>query len=633
MGQGFIDVPLTTRQRSQAPTPVATAAYEDVPLDAAPDFRMEVKASDSPHHTSDFFRELWQGVNPIAALKSLGQMVQDPKGTAVGMLSAQGKLAEDAKAAFEAGDYVTGTRKFLNYLVPILGPGIDRAGDLMVEGKTGAGLGATTAIATQIAAPELLRRTPAVNVRTAPSSLNAAERSAVDFGMREGIPVDAATATGNRFVRGTQKLADESLVGSAVGSHAAQQQAAGLTATGERLAARAHPSPVMAEQAGQGVRDAVTSNASVSHALANTAYERLRALEAKQAQWIATQQQGGVLAPMTSGTIFTKTPFAVDVTPTKAAMLPVYEALKKEAELAPASVMGSKARALVALDKLMSGPDMAPLSVVDAALGDLKTMARAEADFRRTPGQGIAAEAVTNLDRSVVAAAKQAGPDVFKALMEGRAATVNKYKTLDVLDALRDEPVKVFQQLTANKDTAINLLRDVKKQAPAELPKIGRAYLEGLMEKATAEGGFSRADGVFRDWQNLGAATKRELFQSPALIKDLDDFFLLAKRMSTNPNPSGTALTWAKGAEAGLLMADPMKGTTVSLSAGALSKLLHSPRAVKAMVRGLRVPLGNRAAAAAATTEIAKIARDAGIPLVPVPASADQSGDRGAPQR
>src|SRR5205814_8718588 len=96
--------------------------------------------------------------------------------------------------------------------------------------------------------------------------------------------------------------------------------------------------------------------------------------------------------------------------------------------------------------------------------------------------------------------------------------------------------------LVAPKDSAIQHLRRVQEMAPAEIPKIGRAYLEDLLSMATAEGGFDRAARLQAEWQKLGPETKRILFPDLAHRAQLDHFFLLAKRLSDNPNPSGTAV-------------------------------------------------------------------------------------------
>ena len=568
-------------------------------------------------HVSDFAGEVGHALNPVEWVKGLYGMATDLVGTAKGMGAQHERIFRDGQAALRNGDYVTAGRKFVNYLVPIVGPITDRSADLMAEGKYGKGAGVMAGFGLQAAIPGAVSRVPRVRVPVAPRNINAAERAAVDFGMREGISVDAATATGNRFVRSGQRVADESLAGGAIGGRARQAQAEGFATVGDRLAARTNPAPVTAEQAGQGVRDAVRGRGNTLNAEATTAYDRLRALEAQATPQTVNVTQAGRTAG--GGSIPVNVPtsmrLAVDIAPTKAAMQPIYEALKREAELVP--LMGDKARALTSLDRLMNAPDKAPLSIADAALSDIKTMARVDEAFKRTTGQGVAAQAVTNLDRAVVTAAKQGGPDVFKALMDGRAATINKYKSIEVFDALRAEPVRVFNQLTANKDSAVSLLRQVQREAPKELPRLGRAYLDGLLEKAKAAGGFDRADGLFQSWQNLGAESKRLMFRDPGLVRDLDQFFLLAKKTAENPNPSGTAFTLLKGGELTLLVNNPVLGIPVTLSGAALSKLLHSPRAVRLMVRGLRLPLGNRAASATASAELAAIARESGVPLAP----------------
>ena len=576
-------------------------------------------------HAADFVGEVGHALNPIEMAKSLYGVATNLHGTVKGMGEAQGRLYQDAEAAFQSGDYLTATRKFANYLMPILGPIVDRSSDLFAEGKYGAGTGAMVGLGLQSAIPAAVSRVASVRPRLLPQNPTPAVRDAVTFGAREGIPIDAATATGNPVVRGAQWGAERTAGGSMVAGRARQGQADALAATGERIAGRVHPSAVTAEQAGQGVRDAVSRRAAGYDTTADTSYSRLRAFEQQQATTIA--QTGGIRGPATSARPFTNQPLAVDIAPTKAALRPTYDALVQENKVVPFISGSQKGKALVMLERIMAGPDTVPLSVADGALSEIKAMARVDDAFRRTAGQGVAAQAVTNLDRSVVAAARQGGPDVFRSLMDGRAATVNKYKTIDILDTLRTEPVQVFTQLTAGKDSAITLLRDVVRTAPQELPKVGRAYLEGLLQKATAEGGFSRTQGLMADWQRLGPEAKRLLF-GPARVTDLDNFFLLAKRMSENPNPSGTAFQVGIGAQGALLFTNPGLGAGVQLAGAALTKVLTSPRAVRVLMRGMRIPLGDRAAATAAAAELSKIVRESAVPLVPAVAEESEESTR-----
>jgi hypothetical protein len=522
---------------------------------------------------------LWKHLNPATMVTGLYEAVKTPEAfrqTVANLGNAQlaqfGKAYEDLKQGHgweAAGHTVAG-------VLPVLGPAAAAVGERIAETGdiatgVGEGLGLAGSVVVPGAAVKVAKTVGSLPIVPRIGSATPAVNDAVQFGLREGVPVDVATATDSRFLRGTQRLAEESMLGSGIGAKARAAQADALTATGERLAGRTHPTAVTAEQAGQAVRDAVSGRATRYAAAADAAYGRLRALLAK-------------------------TPIDVDVAATKQALQPIYEALKREAELVPFISGSQKGRAYVMLDRLMQAPDVAPLSVADAALGELKGLARVDDAFRRTAGQGIAAEAVTNLEQAVRTAARQGGPDVFRALMEGRAATVNKFKTIDVLDQLATEPVGVFNQATWAKDAGIARLRELARVAPQEMAHIGRAWLENALAKATAEGGFGRAQGLLADWQKLGPQTKQLLFRDAAHIKDLDHFFLLAKKLAENPNPSGSALTMFKGGELAGLLSFSGPGAAYTLSMPVLAKLLLSPKTTRFLLQGARLPVGATAA-------------------------------------
>lgn len=730
--------------------------------------------------TKDFLGEALKSVDPRGINAGVQQAFWHPLDTVSAMGQAQGALKDKAEDAFKKGDYAEGVRHVLSYLIPVLGPRLDQAGDYMQKGEIAKGLGATTDVAAQAFGPKVLKDALPASTGALAANPNAAEAEAVAFGQRQGIPVDAATATGNPFVRGTQKLADQSLGGSVVGQRAQAAQAQGLATVGEQLAAKSNPAAVTTEQAGQAVREGVTGAVHKAHGDASIAYERLRKMEedprnlsviepevvpdapdapmrfvskpkatsdeiflsalqdarkqgykgtaaelkgqfddrvasAKRlreatlegdeyghAQFLkAIRDLGGLrmydknyvagakTTRMTSEfdnvkgffkgqRIYTEKglaaddmvmqlrqdprwasvlddstdlnemlreiatargegassgdlqhflrgegvrpgakwweaqkpaqeiKMAVDLTASKAALKPTYDTLKREAELVP--LVGDKARALTSLDRLLNGPDYAPLSVVDAALGELKTFARADNPDLRTIGQGKAHAAIQNLDLAVRQAAERAGPEAVRALGEGRQATIAKYAAADVLDTLNAEPVRTAKGLTAPGDSALQRLRAVAQQAPQSVPQIARSVLDGFLDKATESGGFAHADKLYADWQKLGDGTKALLYKDPAYIKDLDNFFLLAKKLAENPNPSGSALTLAKGGELSLLISNPIAGAATSVSAMALSKLLHSPLGVKLLTKGLVIP----ARSGAATVYAAELSRAIG---------------------
>jgi hypothetical protein len=289
----------------------------------------------------------------------------------------------------------------------------------------------------------------------------------------------------------------------------------------------------------------------------------------------------------------------------------MYDRLKREAELIP--MQGDKARALAALDRLMQGPDAAPLSIAESALGELKALARSDdLPELRGKGAGIAAAAVRRLDAAVRGRAAQAGHETLTALDEGRRATRNKYAAAEVLELLSAEPRQVFNQLTASKDIGAQRLRAVSKIAPEAMPDIARAFLEDLVQQATEEGGFLHTDRLMTSWHKLGAETKARLFPKKGQIADLDNFFLLAKKIKENPNPSGTAQTLTA------------TNLLASIPSWALAKMLYSPEAVKALTTARMARGGSQMSRGLALAQITRAARSVDVPLELIPALAER---------
>jgi hypothetical protein len=617
---------MTSRGRTlDPPEPIRPVASHAPPRDTIRVPLAELGAPDDERtiadSAGDYLSEAFASLNPRTINQAVQSAFWHPIDTAKGVLSAQDQVRQEALAAFEAGDPTTGVGKMLDWLVPFLGPRMSEAGDLLAEGQTARGLGALTDVAGQVGGPAALAKAPRIGVsaRVLPRNTNPAEASAAAFGAREGIPVDAATATGSPFVRGVQALADRSAIGSVVSGRAKAAQAAELVRVGDELATRVHPTAITAEQAGESLRATLEGRMTALNTSATAAYDQLRAMEAAAPPQPTAARPGAAPQPMR---------LAVDVGRVKSALKPVYEGLLRERELAGV-LQGGKARALVALDSLMTGPDFAPLSIVDAALGDIKALSRqapGEIPAMRTPGQAVASTIVRELDAQVQATASAAGPQAIKALMDGRAATKQKYAVADVLEDLTSgtggEPVRIARRLAAQKDTAVAKLKALEAIAPAELPKIGRAVIDDVIERATSATKDGTA-GALAEWSKLGADTKRLLFGKPEYIQDLNDFFLLAKKMRENPNPSGTALTLAQGSELGLLYSTSGASLPISIGAGTLSAMLHSPTVVRALTRTMSASMsGHRAAVVAAGTNLMTAAKEAGITLAP--AAADE---------
>jgi hypothetical protein len=694
----------------------------------------------------------WEMLNPVTMLQGVAGAVAHPIDTARGLVNAQTAELGKARDAFGAGRYSEMLGHAAAGVLPVVGPvaanigeGIAESGDVATGMGRALGVLAPTGAAVRAGGKVLGaakgRMPPAKMARPQSAAAAAKQAEAVRWALEQGIPVDAATATGNRVVRGAKAVADSSLGGALSGQRAATARAEALARTGRGLASQADAAPATAETAGAAVRERVQDVIRNEATAADEAYGRVRTAERNAmpddvpvsrpvaagrtvdqgfiGHWLADdlQEMGyqagggskkfydlaesewrpgdadaarygiGVGSGRVAGTptqemfhaagvsgsraeIATKIrrylngesdnpriaavvdamgeawdgqrfdwdlltddtlartglkrnqfkspitmpameapgaskffgdeapglnasgtepmQLAVPLAPAKDALRPVFERLMRKKELT-GQLMGDEARAATALDALISGPDNAPLSVVDAALGDLKAAARGAAmPELRSQGQGLAAQAVAELETLVQQRAKAAG--VWDDLRAGRDATIAKWTAAETLDKLRAEPVQTFRMLTSSGDAAVERLREVQRIAPAEVPKIGRAYVDGLIDMATAEGGFGREAKLWAEWDKLGTETKAMLYPNKELRSALDNFFLVGKKMAENPNPSGTALVAQVPGQAALMMLEPVSGVSLLIGGGVVSKLLNSPTTARLLTQGMQTP-------------------------------------------
>jgi hypothetical protein len=102
----------------------------------------------------DYFQGAWDN------LKQSGQgmvnTVAHPIQTVKDIGTAQDSLRLKAEDAFKKGDYATGLRHSLSYLMPVIGPSLDQLGDQAQSGEVAKALGGATSLAGQLAAPQAL---------------------------------------------------------------------------------------------------------------------------------------------------------------------------------------------------------------------------------------------------------------------------------------------------------------------------------------------------------------------------------------------------------------------------------------------------------------------------------------------
>ncbi len=683
-----------------------------------------------------------QGLNPLTGIQTIGKALipeaaaraagvsgpaastYGPVNAVRGVLAAQGVPLQKAQASYQAGDYATAARHFIDYLVPIAGPVMDRAADRAQAGHVMAGAGDALALGLSLFGPKGLQT--AAETRAIPSRPVAPSptQAAVQFGQDRGIPVDLATATDNSAIRGIQALADRSLAGTVVAKRAQAAQAAGLERVGGELADQVHPAAVLPEQAGTNVAAALTQKIGGLTKQANTAYDTVRGIEGRPENLMpvplppapvdaipadvagqvrrivheldampytqrllqpaakgsslehvpgtggagaavfddivgrleagsptraVVQQQleqylgGGKETPIVraaldvalergkgqggrtvgkpalppsamdvptalEGTRETHAPMALPVpyADVKTALKPIYDQLARQLPL----TQRQSDPGFNAIGQILDGPDWAPLSQADRDLSAIKTVARERG--------GLAKVAVQKLGAAVNQAAVDAGPEVSRALSQGRAATVAKYAATDVLESLKAEPVRTINAMTAPKDAGIQALRTVTREVPQLAPQIARAWLEDRLQLATADGGFTHADKLAADWSKLGTQTKALLFPKAGQVADLDHFFLLAKKMAVNPNPSQTAYVASIGAQGAALVTNPVASIVGQVGAAGLAALMHNPTAVRLLTRGVSLHVAGAPLPVqlAVQGQILKTARDMGLTAI-----------------
>lgn len=574
--------------------------------------------------------------HPIESAKLVGGAIRDAH------VAQGGKAAESARGVVNAPNARERILRAIETVghsaatvLPVFGPQAAAAGEQIGSGDVAGGLGRGVGLGANLASGRIASGVKNA-VRVAPlKNANPKVAAAVEQGAAAGVPVDLATASGNAFVVNAQKGLGQTIGGSVVGGRAARRQGEALEAHGRDLADDVHPSAMTPESAGANTMDALHARVQSLSREADTAYAALRKFEEQAApQTVQTTTTGTVAG---GGQVAVPQPkqvkLAVDVKAAKDALRPLYDDLMRQANELNIPMQGGRARALAALDRLMNADDVASLSVVDAALGDLKALQRSLDDIDTSSASAITSTSVKMLDRQVVQTARNAGPDVLQALLDGRKATVGKYHANDVLESLggeiragavKGEPVGAFRRMKQADDLGLRRLQQVARETPQQLPQIGRAVLDDLFQTATQEGGLSRADGMFRAWNSLGNETKKLLFSKPGQVQSLDNFFLLAKKVSENPNRSGTALVSISGAELAAIGGGLATGNIPALLTSAgfgltsamLTKALYSPRLVRLLTQGLTIP-PNVPAAAAWTNAFTKAAGEEGIELVP----------------
>jgi hypothetical protein len=470
----------------------------------------------------------------------------------------------------------------------------------MVSGQYGRGAGEAVGAGLGFALPTTLSRLSRIRLTPRLQNLNPKEAAALNYVTGEGVPVPAGTLSGIGAIKAIQKGTAATPVGALVAAGSEASQARGLTRLGTRLAEEAYPAQrYVPESAGASATKAFEQRVADFRNQAAREYGLWRAAEANPAN---TRSVPVRLDPQ-GNPVMADVPMPVDLRQIKAQFQPVYDEMNRAWSISKRET----SPAYTAVENIVKGPDFERSSVVEQYLGSVKRLAR-EKEGRVG---GMAKFIIPKMQNTIDASVAALDPAALQGLRAGRQIRATQAGTQEILDVLKgtaEEPVAAYRRIVQPGDAKIRFLRQVNREAPEQVAIAGRAYLEDLLKTATEEGGFKRFDKLWADWRNLGPETKKLLYKNPVLRENIDKFFLAAKKIGENPNPSGTATTLISmlTGGGGAWLAGPGATAGTILTAGAIAKLLYSPRGAKLLTQGLTLS-GRGAAADAAWGKIMQI--------------------------
>lgn len=419
-------------------------------------------------------------------------------------------------------------------------------------------------------------------LENAAKNANPVEQAALDAARNEGIPVPLGLASGDPRMLALQKATTYTPVGAAYAREAEKEATQGFRQWAGRLAERANPVPETQESSGSNVLTRLESRAMQFHDAADENYTKV---------WNETNKPDyveNVQVRMKRDTSGRPVPVMKDVAvPVNIQPLqPELKALWKRMEVAWEETRRRTSKGRALLQSIVQDDWNIPVQQAEDNLSGLKALTREGGDARVV---GLAKNLIPRVQKLIDDTVQaKLGDESLEALQAGRENTRRAYEVEGILKKVPKEPVQAHKYLAWTDDTGIQHTRAIAGEVPDVMAPAGRAWLSNLFDKAMQEGGFTRARGLKNAWDSLGNETKKEFFQNPRFIQDLNNFFLAAKRFEDNPNPSGTAfmnaISEAMGPKA---FASPMGAVKQVVGGGILAKMMYKPEAIRTMTAGL----------------------------------------------
>jgi hypothetical protein len=501
---------------------------------------------------------------PVGAMKA-GQALS---GMAKGVAAIPGQVWDSMSKSGDAmihGD-VPNAAYHLAGAFPVIGPPAQQVSNDIAAGDYGKAVGHTAALVGPFAAPEALaaaREAPVLPkmVRQANPKVSAA----LDYLESKGVPGNLAARSDNPVVKFSQKAADTTPIGGIIAERAARETKDALRAEAADLVNRATPDiapdthydsfraaeadPANLRTVKTGTKIDPESQAVLDAEALNQFHAGFNGLDAAQRGAVVNALGPEFAAKRVP--VMQDIPMATRVGDLKPQLQKVFDQMQWGSDLSRSSSSGYSA-----MKKILDGPDYVSASDAELGLSGLKELAR-EGKGR---SQGLAKMLIPKLQATIDDSVATAGPNVVKALQEGRVAAARQ---------------------------------------------VGADWLTKTFEKAQNEGGFHREAGIWADWGRLKPNEKVTMFRDPKLINNIDQFMLGAKRLAENPNPSGSGvLAWIAG-QGAMVYEHPVTGVKYIIGGAALSKLMHSTTAVRALTDGMRISTAGAAVPAARAAAVA----------------------------
>lgn len=576
--------------------------------------------------------ELWKDAKGVAktgltlAKASVGNVddqdvVNTVKGIGQGIADRTTEESAKAREAGKKGDYL-GEVGHSIASVPVVGGLLSDLGtDAMnaVHGKWGK----PAAHMIEMLAPKASERFLPASVTAQPLVRNV--NNAVEERALQKLEGKVRMTAGQRFGnKGLQRVEAgmTNLAGSSGRAHdfyaGAQED---IATTGRNEAANAGEKKLGRVGAGERVQDRLQDRFVKLKTQADRLYDKVRAATATNKVTVQTGTKPTGLVGPSGQALTTPVTQVFDSPVALAPMRTQLETIHKELMANLPEVRRANSPAFQALDNFMkSDADHMSAMEFDKFLGALKSISRdGKSEFLTSQSQALARKMINEGEAGLDTALKGAGPNAATQLKSARNVVKSYYETGELRARYKGDPASVYKRLAQGDDIRFKELTRLQKLAPHEVKQIGRTYLEGMINKATREGGFGRSAGILADWDRLGPQTK-ELLYGKQITEDIDDFLIGAKRLTrpVNASESGhmvyalTALGAIGPALAGgihamitgdashLLTAAQATGSAVAVP-NILSRVMFSPGGAKALTKAITIPVKSPAYNAAST--------------------------------